>query len=229
VSTQAANQTVTGTAIDRAGNVTQTTTTINLDKTKPTITATVSPAPNAAGWNGRANVSPTDIGNVTVSFTCADPGPSGIGVGSGVATCSSPVTVSTNTLGQVVTGTVVDLAGNTQTTQVTVKIDRTIPTVSNVSVNPGVIVFNPLVSITATAADPSGNGNVASGVIGGEYFIDTDPGEGNGNAMTYSGGQLSASTHITGLNVGPHTLYVRSLDAAGNWSLKSSTGFVFVF
>ena len=50
---------------------------IGVDNDQPEITAAVSPAPNAAGWNN---------GNVTVTFTCSD-------ATSGIATCPAPVTV----------------------------------------------------------------------------------------------------------------------------------------
>src|SRR5262249_51379678 len=64
---------------DVAGNVEPThTVTVRIDKTGPTITASLSPAPNSAGW---------DKSNVTVTFTCNDSL-------SGVASCSAPQTVS---------------------------------------------------------------------------------------------------------------------------------------
>src|SRR5215470_11664557 len=47
---------------------------IGVDNDLPTITATVSPSPNAAGWNNT---------NVTVTFVCSD-------ATSGVASCTAP-------------------------------------------------------------------------------------------------------------------------------------------
>jgi hypothetical protein len=81
------------------------------DTTPPTISATISPAPNAAHWNNTT---------VTVTFTCSD-------AGSGVATCSGPVTVSAEGAGRVVTGTATDNAGNSASTSVTLNIDKTPP------------------------------------------------------------------------------------------------------
>jgi hypothetical protein len=67
---EGANQSVTGTATDVAGNSASATVSgISIDKTAPTISASRSVAPNAAGWNNTA---------VTVSFACEiDSGVSG--------------------------------------------------------------------------------------------------------------------------------------------------------
>ena len=66
-------------AADNAGNPeTAQPLTIRIDQTSPRITATVSPGPNAQGWNN------TDV---TVSFVCSD-------ALSGIASCPDPVTVT---------------------------------------------------------------------------------------------------------------------------------------
>jgi len=79
VQTEGANQVVTGTAVDLAGNMASTSVTLKIDKTPPGVVPALTPAPNAAGWNNA---------NVTVSFTCSD-------ATSGIATCPAPVTVPT--------------------------------------------------------------------------------------------------------------------------------------
>ncbi|HEX8870028.1 MAG TPA: hypothetical protein VF821_30475, partial [Lentzea sp.] len=87
-----------------------------LDNTGPAVTASLSPAANAAGWNN---------GNVTVSWTAND----GTGVGGGTA--SAPTTFSTDTGGQTVVGSATDALGNTgPSSSVVVKRDTVKPTIN---------------------------------------------------------------------------------------------------
>ncbi|HSX34631.1 MAG TPA: carboxypeptidase regulatory-like domain-containing protein [Candidatus Saccharimonadales bacterium] len=174
--------------------------TVLVDNTAPSIMYTVTPAPNAAGWNNS---------NVAVAFTCDD-------TGSGVASCVGNTTVTAETSGQVVNGTVTDNAGNTATAQVTVKLDKTLPTVGTFTV--GSKTAAQTKAFTAPASDA---GSVMSGVVNGEYYYGTDPGAGNGTPMTYNGTALSGSLG-SGLPVGVYQIYVRSHDAAGNWSNTTS-------
>jgi hypothetical protein len=60
-----------------------------------------------------------------------------------------------------------------------------------------------------------------SGVRAGEYFIDADPGQGNGVAMQWDGASLSASIE-SNLSVGVYEVYVRAQDNAGNWGELAS-------
>jgi hypothetical protein len=103
---EGANQVVSGTVTDKAGNKATTSVTVNLDKTPPVISGTINPPPDAGHWN-----SPP----VTVSFGCSDQL-------SGVASCSSPVTLTSEGPNQLVTGTVTDMAGNTSSSQVRVNV-----------------------------------------------------------------------------------------------------------
>jgi hypothetical protein len=115
--TEGADQSVTGTATDFAGNTaTDTVSGINIDKTNPTIDATLSSdsTRNAAGWYNR---------DVTVSFACGD-------YGSGLQICTEDTVLGEGT-DQSVTGTATDVAGNTATTSVPgINIDTTKPTVA---------------------------------------------------------------------------------------------------
>jgi hypothetical protein len=96
---------------------------VSIDKTPPTITASVSPRPNANGWHKTP---------VTVTFTCSD-------TLSGMDLCPSPVTVATEGAGQVITGTAVDKAGNTAAAAVTLNIDASAPAIPSLSAGPSVL------------------------------------------------------------------------------------------
>lgn len=113
VSTEGANQIVSGTAADLAGNTAAASLAVNIDMTPPNIIAIVNPPPDAGGWNSS---------NVTVSFACSD-------ALSGVAACPSPVYLTTEGANQNVTGTVTDLAGNVAAVNVTVNISTSFFTV----------------------------------------------------------------------------------------------------
>src|SRR5204863_45232 len=122
VTTEGSGQSVNASCKDAAGNsaTTASVTNINIDKTKPVITSGRTPAANANNWNNT---------NITVSFTCADTG------GSGVDTNTvAGATVSTEGENQAVTntGSCVDVAGNAAdpSTVSGINIDKTKPTAS---------------------------------------------------------------------------------------------------
>jgi hypothetical protein len=109
------DHTLTFSSVDVAGNAEATQTVhVRIDKTSPTIGHTQSPSANVNGWNNTT---------VTVTFTCSD-------ALSGVATCTTPQTITTEGHNQPVTGTALDNAGNTATDPATVSIDKTKPTIS---------------------------------------------------------------------------------------------------
>ena len=114
------------------------------DAVAPTITATLSPAPNAAGWNN------TDV---TVSFACADER-------SGVGFCPDPVVVTREGAGQAVSGTAFDLAGNRTQAVVTVSLDKTAPVVT--LSEPAAGQSTNADSVLARAAATDANGVVAA-------------------------------------------------------------------
>ncbi len=61
-----------------------------------------------------------------------------------------------------------------------------------------------------------------------EYFVDTDPGFGSGNAVSITPGTSvtkSFSMDMTSLSGGFHTLYVRSRDANGLWNVAPASVF----
>ena len=111
--------------------------TLTNDATPPTITATVSPAANAAGWHHS---------DVTVTFACDDPD-------SGITTCPPPVTVTTEGTGQVVEGMATNGAGLTATASVTINLDKTPPTVTLTAPEDGATVVGPTTAVAGTASD----------------------------------------------------------------------------
>ena len=72
------------------------------------------------------------------------------------------------------------------------------------------------------------SGSSASNLVAGEYFLNTDPGIGNGTPFTL-GGSPSVSTVITlpttSLNPGFHSLFIRVKDDLGKWSHYESASF----
>jgi len=113
LSNDGANQSVTKSSTDRAGNTASITVSdINIDKTAPTITAERTPTANVNGWNNS---------NVTVMYACTD----GL---SGVASCSPNAVLANEGARQSAVGNGTDKAGNTARVVVSdINIDKTAP------------------------------------------------------------------------------------------------------
>jgi SdrD B-like protein/IPT/TIG domain-containing protein len=115
-----------------------------------------------------------------------------------------------------------DAAGNWGTTTSTVvHVDTLAPLTAGATVAPSIVTVGTPVTVTGTAFD-SGTGNRLARA---EWFEGTDPGRGRGHAMTATDGAFNepgetfrATVPTTGMKAGTHTLRVRALDAAGNWS-----------
>lgn len=137
VTVEGAAQVFSGTAVDNAGNQASTSVTINLDKTLPTIVAQPDSAANAAGWHNSA---------VQVNFDCQD-------MLSGVASCASPITTSTEGNGQIVTGNSTDVADNTASVSLTLNVDLTAPTIQITSPLAGSVLSEQRPTILFTVAD----------------------------------------------------------------------------
>jgi hypothetical protein len=149
LSTNGADQAVTGSTTDKAGNTATTTATVSIDKSAPSITAVATPAANANGWNNA---------DVTVSFTCSD-------ALSGTDTCPGPTTVSTSGANQSVSGTTTDKAGNTATATATVNLDKSSPSIT-AATTPAANVNgwnNTNVTVTFTCNDGESGTNTCSG------------------------------------------------------------------
>ena len=185
------------TAVNSAGeSIPSSNVTVLVDRTAPTITYTVSPAPNSSGWNN----SP-----VTVTFNCSDNAG-----GSGIASCSSPQTESADGT-YVLTGAATDNAGNTSSVTVTINLDQTPPTL-------GIPAWtnNPMTASQSTTVTVPVSDNF-SGVAKGEYYLGSaDPGQGNGTAMIFSNGNLTTS--FSNQTPGIYTINFRAEDNVGDWS-----------
>lgn len=181
---------VTCKATDVAGNTSGVfSTTVKIDSRPPIITPSVTPAPNAAGWNN----SP-----VMVSFSCADPTP-----GSGIATdtVGGTTTISTDTKATTVTntGTCSDVAGNVAgLASVIVKLDQTPPTTSITS-GPAALTNSTSATFAVTGTDAT------SGVAGFRCSLDGSP-----------TGACPANPSYSGLTAGSHTFTVKAVDGADN-------------
>jgi len=172
---------------DVAGNVeVAQTVEVRIDVQAPSISASVSPAPNTAGWNN---------GPVTVTFLCGDEDG-----GSGVAFCP-PEQSFTDEVDTTVTGTVADGAGNTASAQRSVRIDLTAPVVvANLPVANADGWFNVPVQVPFTCADTGGSGIATCPdpmVIAGDGADQPVSGEavdGAGNTASTSGATVSLDT-----------------------------------
>jgi parallel beta-helix repeat protein len=180
---------------DRAGNEADPVSLgpFKVDKTAPTVTAELSPRPNAQGWNN------TDV---TVSFRCEDRV-------SGVARCSDPVRV-TQEGRQEIRGTGEDRAGNVGSVTVAVNLDKTPPT-GSLTINDGTdSTTSTTVTLRITANDP------LSGVA--EMRFSND-----GRTWSdWESFQSTRSWDLTRFGgsslLGPKTVYAQLRDRAGNVS-----------
>jgi len=137
VTTEGANQTVTGVVMDSFGQSASVSSELfNIDTTLPVAAATLSPAPNADGWNHTP---------VSVHFTCTD-------TGSGVANCSADSTVSADGV-ETLVGSAVDNAGNSGATSIDIRVDQVPPTVTVSTPSPGTSVSTSSVLVSGTFED----------------------------------------------------------------------------
>jgi hypothetical protein len=205
---------VTGTAVDNAGNSAGATVSgIRLDTTPPTVSGATSPSANAAGWHRS---------DVIVSFTCDD-------ALSGIDTCSPDATLTGEGASLSATGSALDKAGNTASTTVGgIKIDRTVPTIGGAATPaPNANGWNRTdVTVTFTCADAlsgvascsppatlstEGTGlsatgtavdnadNLATRTVGGLKLDKTDP------TFAWNGGPTAGASYYYGLVPGAPT------------------------
>jgi len=90
-------------------------------------------------------------------------------------------------------------------------------------------VYDPNPNVSGSGGGGSGDGSGSSGgfatIQAAEYFVDTDPGEGNGTAFQAQDGAFDSEVesilpkdlNVTGLSVGPHLVGVRYQDNNNTW------------
>ncbi|PID31865.1 hypothetical protein CR970_03245, partial [Candidatus Saccharibacteria bacterium] len=201
---------VTGTATDNAGNQRSVNVFVLIDSTLPDISYEFDSPANQHGWHNQ---------DVTVSFTCTDEG-------SGVADCSQPATVGTETDGHAVTGTVTDNADNSASiTTDPIRIDKTAPVVADLALSTNTKTTDQTAYLTFSATD------ALSGVQRVEYFVgEDDPGVGNGAAVDISSGAENGRVELgADYPIGVYQLSVRAQDFAGNWSDAYSSEYLVVY
>ncbi|MFF3861276.1 OmpL47-type beta-barrel domain-containing protein [Streptomyces sp. NPDC002209] len=173
------------------------------DTTAPTVSASVSPAPNGAGWNttspATVNISASEgacasgVQKITYSASGAQPIASTIVSG---ASAAVPITVNGVTM---VTYTATDNAGNTSAPQtITVRLDTVAPSITIVRPVAGTYLYRQAVTASYSCTDAT------SGVAS---CVGTAP---NGSAVDTS-------------TLGSHTFTVNAKDVATNPSTKSVT------
>jgi Chitobiase/beta-hexosaminidase C-terminal domain/Glucodextranase, domain B/Bacterial Ig-like domain (group 2) len=155
------------------------------DTTPPAITTQVFP-PAVGGWHNT---------NVQIFFSCTD-------TQSGIATCTSPVTVSTEGANQTTSGTAGDRNNNQASTNASVSIDKTPPTLTLTTLPPSE-TNSSQVSIAGSVSD------TASGLAGVQC---------NGTNAPIVSGQFTCNVSLVpGLNL----LAVTVADNAGNSASNS--------
>ncbi|MDJ1422443.1 MAG: PxKF domain-containing protein [Candidatus Methanoperedens sp.] len=154
--------TLVASATDKAGNSDSKTINFTIDKTPPSITASATTSGNpytSGAWTNQ---------DVTVSFTCSD-------ALSGIASCSSPTTLSGEGANQEATGYATDQAGNSASAAFSgISIDKTAPTITiNSPVNGNIYVLNQNLVADWSVSDAASGISTATGTYPNGSIIDT--------------------------------------------------------
>jgi hypothetical protein len=195
-------------AVDKAGNVEPTgNAALAYDNIAPMVTHTLNPAANAADWN-RADT--------TVHFIAKDDdGGSGVDA----STITPDTVVNVETAAKVVNGEALDLAGNRGTDSVTVKLDKTPPTVSGATTTspnssgwyagPVRVHFTCSDALSNTAVCPD---DVTLSANGANQSV-------TGTAIDYAGN--TRSTTVSGINIDadPPSINVNGIKDGGIYTL----------
>lgn len=172
------------------------------DAIPPEVTGTPDREPNANGWYNS---------DVTISWASVDPEPS-----SGAPTQPASTIASLEGENLYKSDPSCDPANNCATGNLTLKLDKTLPTL-------GVPIWtnSPKSTLANASIEVPATDNL-SGIDEAEYFLgDTDPGQGNGATMQVNGDSISVNFG-TDFPTGVYKVTMRTKDKAGNWSVPAS-------
>ncbi len=204
--------TLTCSATNGVGLLSSRTFTVKIDKSAPDILPTVTP--NATGWNTE---------DVTVNWSVTDPD-SGIASSFG---CGTTI-VNTDTTGTVLTCTATNGAGLSNSTSVTVRLDKTAPVISGLPA-PGTCTLWPpnhkLVQVATVSANGGLSGLVSFSVTGSSS--EPEKGLGDGDTapdIVIEGGIIQLRAERSGNGAGRiYTLTATAIDSAGNSTTLTTT------
>jgi hypothetical protein len=218
VSTQGANQVVTGTATDTANNSTSTSVTVNLDTTAPSLSIT-SPS------NGSSVSTPyvTITGSVSDSL-------SGVGsvwcnsvpatISSGSFSCTVQLSLPSNTI----TVTATDLAGNATSGTVTVNIGMSAATSIQVTPNPVTVVVGNAQSFTAIDQNGVHRPDAAWSVS--DTTIATLATDGSGTITAVAAGTVTVTATVGSASAQSTVTVITALSAGTTlWTAPTVSGF----
>ena len=160
-------------------------------------------------YNPFNNINPTTATNVNYVEYYLDKDP---GVGKGI---SVSITAGQDIVNATINATISSLSSGTHIVGVRAK-----DAIGSWSETNYFMFVKPFTNTTATS---SSNINVV------EYYLDYDPGNGNGVPVSITAGtdlaDKAINVDITGLNPGAHSVVVRSKDVTGKWSMVNTWAF----
>jgi hypothetical protein len=160
-----------------------------LDNAAPTVTGALSPSPNAAGWNKS---------NVAITWTATD---AGSGMASGPTPATDSVNVETPAGGVTKSSSATDNVGNAGNGSVTVKLDKTAPSI-NPSRNPAPNANgwnNTNVTVTFTCSDALSGIKSCTG--GGSVTVSTEGANQSVPGTAVDNADNTNNSGVNGINI----------------------------
>jgi hypothetical protein len=204
---------ITATATDAAGNVSDPSAPliVTIDTTDPTLTASLAPLPNVHGWNN------TDV---TVSFACTD-------TLSGVASTPPAPTIVSTEGSHTVTRSCEDVAGNRAQLMIAVNIDKTPPVILGLPIF-GCTLWPPNheLVLVAMVVRSDGLSGIATESL---TAVSNEPEDGRGDGHTapdivIKDGRVKVRAERSGSGDGRiYTITASATDLAGNVTTATAT------